>query len=157
MTLQDLGSIGELVGAIATVATLAYLAVQIRQNTAQLRESARGIHLTSLDHSIRPFSQYREYLTRDGNADLYARGLESYVELSTAEKLRFRAIIEEYFFGYAAMFERMSQGAFDNSAWQAQAAAAASLLKTQGGREWWNDRKKLFGAEFGAEIERLAC
>ena len=30
MTIQDLGSIGELVGAVATVATLLYLAVQIR-------------------------------------------------------------------------------------------------------------------------------
>ena len=30
MTIQDLGSIGELVAAIATIATLAYLAIQIR-------------------------------------------------------------------------------------------------------------------------------
>jgi hypothetical protein len=156
MTLQDLGSIGELVGAIATVATLAYLAVQIRQNTVQLRESARAAHLTSLDHTIQSFSQYREILTREGNADLYARGLESYVELSAAEKLRFRAIIEEYFFAYNAMFERMSRGAYDNPAWHAQATAAASLLKTQGGREWWNDRKRIFEDEFAAEIERLA-
>ena len=33
MTIQDLGSIGELVAAIATIATLVYLAIQIRQNT----------------------------------------------------------------------------------------------------------------------------
>ena len=37
MTIQDLGSIGEMVGAIAIVATLAYLAVQIRQNTRTTR------------------------------------------------------------------------------------------------------------------------
>lgn len=40
MTIQDLGSIGELVAAIATIATLAYLAVQVRQNTRSLRSSA---------------------------------------------------------------------------------------------------------------------
>ena len=39
MTIQDLGSIGELVAALATVATLAYLAIQIRQNTLQLEQS----------------------------------------------------------------------------------------------------------------------
>ena len=32
MTIQDLGSIGELIAAIATLATLVYLAAQIRQN-----------------------------------------------------------------------------------------------------------------------------
>lgn len=33
MSIAELGSIGELVGAIATVATLAYLAIQIRGST----------------------------------------------------------------------------------------------------------------------------
>jgi hypothetical protein len=36
VTIQDLGSIGEFVAAIATLATLVYLAVQIRQNTRTL-------------------------------------------------------------------------------------------------------------------------
>ncbi|HVH18917.1 MAG TPA: hypothetical protein VNF72_11495 [Myxococcota bacterium] len=40
MTLQDLGSIGEIVGAIATVATLIYLAIQIRANTSAVQSAA---------------------------------------------------------------------------------------------------------------------
>ena len=32
MTIEQLGSLGEIIGAAATIATLAYLAVQIRQN-----------------------------------------------------------------------------------------------------------------------------
>ena len=40
MTIQDLGSIGELIAAIATIATLVYLAIQIRQNTAQQKLDA---------------------------------------------------------------------------------------------------------------------
>ena len=39
MTIQDIGSIGELIAAIATVGTLIYLAVQIRQNTKSIRAS----------------------------------------------------------------------------------------------------------------------
>lgn len=39
MTIQDLGSIGELVAAIATVATLGYLGLGIRQNTESVRLS----------------------------------------------------------------------------------------------------------------------
>ena len=40
MTIQDWGSVGELVGAIATVATLVYLAIQIRTNTRIAKTSA---------------------------------------------------------------------------------------------------------------------
>jgi hypothetical protein len=39
LTLQDLGNLGELISAIAVVVWLAYLAVQIRQNTKSVRTS----------------------------------------------------------------------------------------------------------------------
>ena len=35
MTIVELGSLGEFLGSILTLVTLAYLAIQIRQNTAQ--------------------------------------------------------------------------------------------------------------------------
>jgi hypothetical protein len=41
MTLIELGALGEFVGAIAVIATLVYLAVQIRQNTRSLEASQR--------------------------------------------------------------------------------------------------------------------
>ena len=37
MTVQDLGSLGELIAAVATVTTLVYLAIQLKQNTRELR------------------------------------------------------------------------------------------------------------------------
>jgi hypothetical protein len=41
MTLQDLGAIGEVVGALAVVVTLIYLAKQIKQNTHAMEEGRR--------------------------------------------------------------------------------------------------------------------
>jgi len=41
MTIIELGALGEFVGAIGVVATLAYLAVQIRQNTHAMEEGRR--------------------------------------------------------------------------------------------------------------------
>ncbi len=37
MTITELGALGEFVGAFAVVATLAYLAIQVRQNTGMMR------------------------------------------------------------------------------------------------------------------------
>jgi hypothetical protein len=41
MTIMQLGAIGEFIGAIAVVVTLAYLAIQIRQNTRAMAEAER--------------------------------------------------------------------------------------------------------------------
>ncbi len=46
MTIQDWGAIGEIIGAIATIATLIYLATQIRQNT-------RALQATSMDSTTK--------------------------------------------------------------------------------------------------------
>ncbi len=41
MTLDNLGNIGELIGAIGVIVTLVYLAMQIRQNTGAFRVRIR--------------------------------------------------------------------------------------------------------------------
>ena len=41
MTLMELGALGEFLGAIGVIATLIYLAVQIRQNTRAMEENRR--------------------------------------------------------------------------------------------------------------------
>ena len=43
MTIEQLGSIGELVAALATVVTLAYLALQIRGSTVATKAEAGGL------------------------------------------------------------------------------------------------------------------
>ena len=40
MTIQDLGSIGELVSSVAVLITLIYLAIQVKQNTVMMRNAA---------------------------------------------------------------------------------------------------------------------
>jgi hypothetical protein len=69
MTVQDLGSIGELVAAVATVATLAYLAIQIRANAHGMKvESIRSANRDGMASSL---------LLADNAelADIFYRGL----------------------------------------------------------------------------------
>ena len=47
MSLEDLGNLGEFVGAIGVVVSLVYLAYQIRQNTAAVRAST---HQAMIDY-----------------------------------------------------------------------------------------------------------
>ena len=156
MTLQDLGSIGELVGAVATIATLAYLAVQIRQNSAHMQEATSVSKLQSIDRTVETFSRIRERLTIPENAELYVRGIESYRSLDKVEKVRFRALLEELFFSVNAMLEREKAGMYIHSGVSDQLDSLALLVQKPGVAEWWESWKFMFGEELAAAIESRA-
>ena len=58
MSLQDLGNIGEFIGAVGVVASLIYLALQIRQNTKAVRRTA---HISAVD----AFNDFNSLVARD--------------------------------------------------------------------------------------------
>ena len=54
MNIEQLGSIGEFVAAIATVATLIYLAFQLRQNTRALKATAFQSVVSEMGKNVEP-------------------------------------------------------------------------------------------------------
>ena len=154
MNWEAIGSLAEVIGALAVLITLAYLAVQVRQNSTQLRESARLAKIASLDNTVEMFSKFRGMLAEPNNSELYVRGLESYVDLSAAEKVQFGALIEEYIFAYHAMYVRYLNGDLDEQTWNRRVPIPAALIKTAGGSEWWEARKKIFPMDFVMVMEK---
>jgi len=90
VTIQDYGSIGELIGAIATVATLAYLAFQIRQNTVSVRAASAAANLGALNAISSLIGQSQE------TSDLYYKGLLDPDSLTDSETWRFFMLVGIY-------------------------------------------------------------
>ena len=153
MNWDAISSIAEMVGALAVLMTLAYLAVQVRQNSAQLREATRLAQIASLDHTVEMFSRFRGMLTESNNSELYVRGLDSYSSLSEAEKVQFGALIEEYMFGYQAMHVRYLHDDLDETTWNRRIPIPVTLINTAGGSEWWEARKEIFPQDFVQVLE----
>ena len=89
MTIQELGSLGELIAAIATVVTLIYLATQIRHNNKALAEStsaALNQSYASINSRISSDEQF---------AELFVRGRKDLRSLNPVEVERFRAFIQD--------------------------------------------------------------
>jgi hypothetical protein len=58
MSLNDLANLGQVIGALAVVISLIYVALQIRQNTAAIRSAAaQTVH----EH----FAKFRRYIEND--------------------------------------------------------------------------------------------
>lgn len=89
MNWEAIGAIGETLGAIAVIATLIYLASQIRQLKQQNAQA-------TLEHIHDSMNQFMDTLVPEDNASLVVRGRESYKRLSEVEKLRFFAIYARF-------------------------------------------------------------
>ena len=89
MTLQDLGSIGEMVGGLGVVLSLIYVAYQVRQNSRQIEQNSRHLEASMYLASGEGFSRWWSLLVEDAEAaDLWRRGIEG-SDLNRVEKTRF--------------------------------------------------------------------
>ena len=80
---EAIGAIGEVVGGVAVIATLLYLATQIRQNAQSVRNAASLSVNEGLAEINRRVSNDPEF------ADLWLRGLKDYGGLTGVERMRF--------------------------------------------------------------------
>jgi len=87
MSISEWGSLGEVIGAIATVATLLYLALQIRANTKQARLTNWGV---LAERYMSVYSQTSNFEL----ADVIIRGRNNFNSLNEAEKLAFGNYME---------------------------------------------------------------
>ncbi|MEM1434399.1 MAG: hypothetical protein AAGG11_10120 [Pseudomonadota bacterium] len=65
MSIQDWGAVGELIGGLAVIATLIYLALQIRQNTAMITAQAVQASVEATQRTLLFRAEHPELRTVD--------------------------------------------------------------------------------------------
>lgn len=147
MTIAELGSVGELVGAIATVATLAYPADQIRSGTRAVRSaSAQSVHES--------FATWYRMLAADAQlSDLTTKGLRDYSSLSESEKGRFASVAMALLLCSQDAFIKWREGSLSPELWAGWEFVMMNLLLAEGGKSLWKERGYLFGAAFRGHVE----
>jgi hypothetical protein len=144
LNLQDLGNLGEFVGAIAVVVTLAYLALQIRQNTRALGHAEQRAILEDGNN-------WRANLIQDPKiAELYRKGLLDPDALDPIERLRFRMLLDALFVTWLYGFRagQLTGYAFDPH--------IRGTLARPGGTQYWAHHKANFDPEFVQYVDSLA-
>jgi hypothetical protein len=147
VTIQDLGNLGEIVGAMATVATLIYLAVQIRANTRAVQSSAaQSVH--------EAFATWYRMLAADGElAQLVTNGLRDYASLSEIERGRFVSAFMAFLSCSQDAFIKWREGTLSSELWSGWELVMMNLVIPRGGQEFWRERGYLFGEEFRSYVE----
>ena len=135
-TIQDLGAIGEFVGALGVIITLVYLAYQIRQNTVQLEQNIVAARAGALGSSSLAVRENRRSIYESGEmSEIYLRGNSDPQGLSELELHRYRMAMQNI---TESMFDIYNQTAVTNyspETWATQGAALVKrVLGTPGGR-----------------------
>jgi hypothetical protein len=149
MTIQDLGSVGELIAAIATVATLIYLALQIRQNTNATRAASFHAITDSMNHVNVAVAQ------NPGLARIWLAGTADRSSLSEEERYQYDLVLLSYFHVFETIYYQAKVGAGEGGLLVAEERSLAALLSTHGVREWWAENPYAFAPEFRAYIDRF--
>ena len=139
----------ELMGAIATVATLGYLALQIRQSTRVAKVSATNARVDQRTHQAASISQSPE-INR-----IFWTGLDDPESLSDAEYQHFESIFAAYFMGQEAAFNLNQESALSAAEWDGQVAANRWLCSKPGFRRYWATWRPMQRPDFAEFVEGL--
>lgn len=148
MSWDAVGAIAELLGAAATVATLAYLAVQIRQASATSRAQIRQSIADSQIHYLN--SRASDPFLRPATQKLY-----SGKDLDDEERYGLMVHLVTHLRLFENHFAQYTLGTMDPDDWQAQRKLLTRFLQIDAYREAYSVNDGAWNRHFAAEVERI--
>jgi len=147
MTLDALGNIGEVVGALGVVVSLIYLSIQLRQNTLSVRSATHQSIIASA-------ATTNALITQDkALARLFRVGCEDAGGLDEDERVQFSFLCSQFLDIFENLFLHHRHGSLDDDFWQPRARAYLDLFLSPGFAHCWNERKIHYALSFQQFVE----
>ena len=148
MNWDAVSAVAEWVGVVLVVFSLAYVALQIRQNTKTVRAA------TELDTG-RQWSEFHARVAHSSDmADIWDRGLTNTEELSPSDKRKFIWLVAEYLFLVESLYRQRQLGFLGHDSWEQHQRAVAGLLRHPVLESWWESGVSPYSPEFIKAINK---
>ena len=149
MNWEAISAIAQMIGSIAVVLSVLYLALQVHQSTRIAKLAAQDAAATSLREVTRPFAE---------NADLarvWRRGLENLQSLPAEEQARFFHSCYQFLKAFETIHFHHIHGVMDEQIWQGWCGLLRHYIASPGMEHYWKLREDLFSARFRQFIREL--
>jgi len=148
MSLQDLGSIGNLIGAIAVVGSLVYLAIQVRQNTRAVRAATeRAVFAQNMD--------FDRTLVSDPELNrIWILGRSKPDQLTEEQARRFRRLMSMYYRHFEDLYFQHQDALVGNRVFDAWRTLGIELSRQPGALLWWGRYSGVLTEEFRRFVEQ---
>lgn len=148
LTIQDWGSVGEIIGGIAVLVTIAYLAIQLRQAT-------QATHRQTYNAAAESMSQFSWDLAKNPYLHkLFLTMLRETDALSNDELLQaqtvldaYMTLMESYYLHNTEFGEELSQARWGR--------ILTRMITSPGGSRYWSQRRWQFHALFADYVDGL--
>jgi len=143
MNWDAIGAIAEIIGVLAVVASLVYVAKQLGQNTDMMRAESRNAIHHGHQQELFTVVQHPDVWRGFSNEELDDDGVRLNMWLTAC--LRSRE--HEWF--------QLQHGALDQTAWDSYSGAVPIVLASERARAWWEASMSAFDREFVRAVNDL--
>lgn len=138
MSFEQISYLAQVVASVAVVASLIFVALQIKQNTRALQRNEHNSTMEQWTVIRQAIAQNREI------AELMTAGLSGERAMDAADQLRLEQMLQENAWAAFHIWDRTQRGIFPKGTFEATAGALlGSLLRTPGGESWWRKAKHI--------------
>jgi len=150
MNWEAIGAIGEVVGAVAVVITLAFLIFQLRQNTLSIRQQSARESTSSLQQV------YLAMMQPDVSGSINKAYSEADPELTGPEMAQLEAFSMAYLLVFQQDYLDVRRGLQPRSLWESRLLIIEALFVAVWIRKWWaRIGYSYFGPHFRELIEGI--
>jgi len=147
--LSQLADLGELLGGGAVVASLVYLAIQIRQNTRTVRAS-------TLHQNTDLWSSLFLRLAEPDLARAYVAGMAGAPDIRPLQYTQFFFVCRSMFLAFENQYYQMRHGVLDPEAYAGyERSISRQFLAFRGFRLWWTMNRSVFSPKFVDHIDTM--
>jgi hypothetical protein len=142
MNWDAIGAISEMVGAVAVVISLIYLAIQIRSSTEATRTSTYQSVVSEFGHVNNVMAGSR------GLSGLFARAMEEFETLDAEDKARVSQLFFVTFHNFENMYYQYLKGYLEEEVWIGWRRLMLTYHARPGFQLWWSIRSDVFSKSF---------
>jgi hypothetical protein len=151
MSLQQLSDIAQIIAAVGVIASLVFVGLQIKHNTAALQRNEHNSTMAQWTVIRQAIATNRDI------AELMTAGLRGESALDAADQLRLEHFLGENLWASFHIWDRTQRGVFPKGTFEFSTGQyLKDILGTARGAAWWGTAKKsAFPPPFVADVDAL--
>jgi hypothetical protein len=149
MNWEAISAVSQMIGSIAVVFSVLYLAIQVHRSTRIAKLAAQDAATSALREVTKPFAENAEL------ARVWRIGLEALETLSAEEQARFFHSTYQFLKAFETIHFHHVYGLMDDQIWEGWCGLLQHYIASPGIDHYWRRRRDLFSKRFQTFIEAL--
>jgi hypothetical protein len=149
MSWEAAGAIAEILGGLAVIISILYLAKQVKESRLLAFGQSQREIMAASPALWSPFNTVPTAITD------FRNGLNRYEDLDPDSQARFNHLVLPIINHVESVHMMHGKGLYDDPSYERWMAAAIGIITTEGGAPWWGLMRIGIGPKFVADLEHM--